>query len=311
MPRRLGRVVVLAERRGLRANASGTALDNLLGGRSLGVYYQPILARRVGADGIGRWRVVGAEALVRAGDGGTLLRPAQFLPEVERAGLLSPLFQFVLAESLAAMLEWQRDHGLTLGVGVNLHTSALLDDALPGLLAGLLDAAGVAPSRLTLELTEHAPIADLRQAAVNLGRLRRAGVRAALDDFGAGVSTATRLAALECDELKIDRALVQGLEHSDEQRCVVESLIELAHGRGMSACAEGVESHAALRLLAAFDCDRVQGFVVARPAPAAAFIERAREWEARALFTGIAEDRQLPLPGFGAIAAGGDHDALA
>jgi EAL domain-containing protein (putative c-di-GMP-specific phosphodiesterase class I) len=311
MPRRLGRVVVLSERRAPRRHAPGSALDNLLGSRSLGVFYQPILARRVGRDGIGRWRVVGAEALVRAGDGGAVLRPAQFLPEIERAGLMTPLFQFVLAESLAAMLEWQRDHGLTLGVGVNLHTGALLDDALPGFLEGLLDATGVAPWRLTLELTEHAPIADLRLAAANLRRLRRVGVRTALDDFGAGFSTATRLAWLECDELKIDRVLVQGLEHSDEQRCVVESLIELAHGRGMTACAEGVETHAALRLLAAFGCDRVQGFVVARPAPAAKFVERAREWEARALFTGVDEDRQLALPGFGLPLAGGDHDALA
>jgi EAL domain-containing protein (putative c-di-GMP-specific phosphodiesterase class I) len=311
MPRRLGRVVVLSERRGLRPNAAGSALDDLLGGRSLGVCYQPILARRVGADGIGRWRIDGAEALVRAGDGGTVLRPAQFLPEVERAGLMASLFQFVLAEALSAMLEWQRDYGLTLGVGVNLHTAALLDDTLPGLLEGLLDATGVAPSRLTLELTEHAPIADLRHAAANLRRLRRVGLRAALDDFGAGFSTATRLAWLECDELKIDRALVQGLEHSDEQRCVVESLIELAHGRGMSACAEGVETHAALRLLSAFGCDRMQGFVVARPSPAAAFVERAREWEARALFTGVAEDRQLPLPGIGRAMVGEDRDAFA
>jgi diguanylate cyclase len=306
-PRRLGRVVVLSQRPVPPARAPGSSLERVLDGRALEVHYQPILARRVGADGIGHWRIDGAEALVRAGGGaGPLLHPARFLPAIERAGLMAPLFQFVLAESLAAMLEWQRGFGLTLGVGVNLHCAALQDDALPELLAGLLAATGVAPARLTLELTESEPIADRRRAAANLQRLRRAGLRAALDDFGAGFSTATRLAWLECDELKIDRALVQGLEHSDEQRCVVESLIELAHGRGMSACAEGVETHAALRLLGAFGCDRVQGFVIARPAPAAAFAECAREWQARALFTGVAGHRQLPLPGFGTTAGGGD-----
>ena len=311
MPRRLGRVVVLSERRGTRERRELPALDHLLGGRALGVSYQPILARRVGADGVSRWRVDAAEALVRAGAGGTALRPGQFLPEVERAGLMPSLFQFVLAEALSALLAWQKHHGLTLSVAVNLHTAALLDDSLPGLLAGLLDAADVAPARLTLELTEHAPIADLRRAACNLARLRRAGLRAALDDFGTGFSTATRLAWLECDELKIDRAVVRGLEHSDEQRCVVESLIELAHARGMSACAEGVETQAALRLLSAFGCDRVQGFVVARPAPAAAFVELARGWEARALFTGVAEHSQLPLPGVGCAEQGEDLDAIA
>ncbi len=314
MPRRLGRVVVLSERRGLRRHVPSSALEQLLGGRALGVFYQPILARGVGSDGVSRWQVVGAEALVRAGGAcgaGTTLRPAQLLPAIERAGLMSSLFQFVLAESLSALLEWQRDHQLTLGVGVNLHSGALLDDGLPGLLEGLLAATAVEPSRLTLELTEQAPITDLPQAAANLARLRRIGVRAALDDFGAGFSTATRLAWLACDELKIDRALVQGLEHSDEQRYVVESLIELAHGRGMSACAEGVETHAALRLLGAFGCDRVQGFVVARPAPAASFVARAREWQARAFATGAAEDRQLPLPGFGLPFFAGGRDAVA
>ncbi len=310
MPRRLGRVVVLSARRGLRTNATGSALDTPLDGRTLGVFYQPVLAHHVGADSIGRWRVAGAEALVRAGDGGTVLRPAQFLPEIGRAGLLGSLFQFVLAEALSAMLEWQRDHGLRLAVGVNVHTDALLDDALPGFLDGLLGAAGVDPSRLTLELTEHVPLADLGRAAENLRRLRRVGVRAALDDFGTGTTTASWLAWFECDELKIDRALVQGLEHNDDQRAVVESLIELAHARGMTACAEGVETHAALRLLAAFGCDRVQGYLVARPAPAAAFVGHVREWEARALFTGIAEHRAFAGSGPADVAAG-DLDALA
>jgi len=297
MPRRLGRVVVLTARRGLRTNATGSAIDRLLGGRTLGVFYQPVLAHEVGADGVGRWHVAGAEALVRAGDGGTVLRPAQFLPEIERAGLMGPLFQFVLAEALSAMLEWQRDYGLRLALGVNAHTEALLDDGLPGLLDGLLGAAGVEPSRLQLELTGHAPLADLGRAAANLQRLRRVGVRAALDDFGAGLSTASRLAWFECDELKIDRALVQGLEDSDDQRSVVESLVALAHARGMTACAEGVETLAALRLLAHFGCDRAQGFVIARPVPAASFVGQVREWQARALFTGVAEDRLQGAPG--------------
>jgi len=298
MPRRLGRVVVLSERRGSRSDARRVSLDAVLGGRTLGVVYQPILERRLGADGIGRWRVEGAEALVRAGDGGTTLRPGQFLPQIERAGLMPTLFHFVLAESLSAVIGWQREHDLALSMGVNLHTGALLDDELPPLLEGLLDATGVAPSRLTLELTETAPIENLKHAALNLKRLRRIGVRTALDDFGAGFSTATRLAWLECDELKIDRALVQGLEHSDERRCIVENLIELAHDRGMAACAEGVETHAALKLLGALGCDRVQGFLVARPAPAPTFITRARDWQARALLAVVSEDRQLPLPGF-------------
>jgi EAL domain-containing protein (putative c-di-GMP-specific phosphodiesterase class I) len=309
MPRRFGRVIMLS-RRARRDMGRDSALDRLLSGRALGICYQPILARRVGADGVGRWRIEAAEALERADGVDSALRPAPFLPRGARAGPMPPSFSFVLAEALAALLEWQRHVDLALGVGINLHTAALLDDTLPQFLEELLAAADVAPSRLTLELGGE-PTADPARAAANLRRLRRAGLRVALDDFGAGSLTANRLAALECDELKIDPALVQGFEQRDERCTLIESLIELAHERGMVACAAGVETLAALRLLGAFGCDRVQGLVVARPLPAAAFIEGVREWEARALFTGAAENPQLPLPGSGTGGTAGSLDALA
>jgi EAL domain-containing protein (putative c-di-GMP-specific phosphodiesterase class I) len=292
MPRRLGRVVVLAERSS-RPSGAVTDFDGPLGGRTLGVQYQPILARRGDA-----WRVDGAEALVRAyADRRPVLRPDRLLPAIERAGLLDRLFLYVFADALAAAREWERA-GARLGVAVNLHAGALLDDALPDLLIGLLDAAEVPAGRVTLEITERSPLTDLTRAATNLRRLRDAGVRAAIDDFGAGWSTPARLARLPCDELKIDRALVQGLEHSEEQRGVVESLIEAAHARGMVVCAEGVESMPALRLLEFYGCDRAQGWLVGRPGAAAAVPTAAGRWAVYGACTeaGVA---QLSLPGLG------------
>ncbi len=313
--RRLGRVIVLSERRAPRPVAPATALEKLLGGRPLNVLYQPILARRLAADGVSRWQIAGVEALVRAGGSrGECLKPQQFLPLIERAGLMPALFKFVLAESLVAVLDWERRSGLALGVAVNLHASALLDDTLPEFLNDLLMAVGVAPQRLTLELTEGAPIADLKQAARNLKRLRECGVRAALDDFGVGFSTTTRLAWLKCDELKIDRALVLGLERCEEQRCVVENLITLAHANGMTACAEGVETPAALRLLGAFDCDRAQGYLVSRPVDAESIVALAKQWGARDEVACESDDPQMQLPGFafaGALSYAGDMNAVA
>jgi EAL domain-containing protein (putative c-di-GMP-specific phosphodiesterase class I) len=296
MPRRLGRVVVLSERASRGANAE-PAFDGPLGGRTLAVHFQPMLARRGAA-----WRVDGAEALVRAyGDRRPALRPDRLLPAVERAGLMDRLFLFVLAESLTAVREWERA-GLRLGVAVNVHAGALLDDGLPDLLSGLLDAADIAPTRVTLEITEQAPLADVARAAANLRRLRAAGVRAALDDFGAGWSTPERLARLQCDELKLDRALVRGLEHCEEQRAVVESLIDSAHSRGMAVCAEGVESMAALRLLEVYGCDRAQGFLVGRPGEASALPAAVGRWAAVGART---DDSivQLCLPGLGLAGA--------
>jgi EAL domain-containing protein (putative c-di-GMP-specific phosphodiesterase class I) len=296
-PRRLGRVVVMSERRTERPATAATdpAFDAVLGDRTLGVQFQPVVT--LGREG---WQASGAEALVRAYSlGGLVLRPERLLPAVERAGLLDRLFLFVLTESLAAVRDWER-RGCRLGVAVNVHASALLDDALPDAVGALLDFARVAPARLTLELTERSTITDLTRASANLRRLRAAGVRIALDDFGAGFSTHTRLARLDCDELKIDRALVQGLEDCEEQRCIVESLVALAHSRGMAACAEGVETAAALRLLQMYGCDRAQGYFVARPLAADAMPAFAADWRKRA---GEPGDRvaQLSLPGLGRL----------
>ena len=298
VPRRLGRVVVLSEGRPRGSDRWDPALERVLAGRQLNVAFQPILKRHAPADGAARWRIASAEALIRASDGrGGSLRPDKLLPLIERAGLMHRLFLFVLSEALSAARGWERDAVARLGLSINLHVGALLDDALPNFLLGLLDAADFEPHRLTLELTESAPIEDLQHAAANLQRLRRAGVRAALDDFGAGFSTTTRLAWLECDELKIDRALVQGLERSDEQRCVVEHLIALAHSHGMSACAEGVETDAALRLLGAYGCDRAQGYLIAKPQPSEALPAAIRDWQQRSGSWQPEGSKQLSLPG--------------
>jgi EAL domain-containing protein (putative c-di-GMP-specific phosphodiesterase class I) len=312
-PRR-ARVVILCERDTAPAATPAATLAHATG-RRFGVLFQPIIAREADADGLSRWRYAGAEALVRAESGrGLTVRPDQLLPVLERCGLMPTLFDFVLGETLAAVALWQRAGASRLGAAVNLHAAALLDERLPDALGALLSVAGIAPQRLTLEISESAPISDLRRAARTLRQVRAQGVRVALDDFGAGFSTTTRLDWLECDELKIDRALVQGLECSDEQRCVVENLIALAHANGMAALAEGVETETALEILSDLGCDRAQGYLVARPLPAAALAGRSCAWQARTAAAAVARERQLPLPGFGPATAwwtGGELDAIA
>jgi EAL domain-containing protein (putative c-di-GMP-specific phosphodiesterase class I) len=308
---RRARVVLLSARE--PAAATPAAALARATGRRFGVLFQPIVARERESDGLCRWQYAGAEALVRAESGkGLTVRPDQLLPVLERCGLMPTLFDFVLGEALEALGLWARSGAARLGVAVNLHAAALLDERLPEALAALLDVAGVAPGRLTLEISESAPLNDLKRAARTLRRVRALGVRVALDDFGAGFSTLTRLHWLECDELKIDRALVQGIEHCDEQRYVVENLIALAHTHGMAAVAEGVETDAALDILSDFGCDRAQGYLVARPVPAGELAGRARAWHGRK--AGAGRERQLPLPGFGhnfAWWSGGELDAIA
>ncbi len=314
-PRRRARVVLLSPSPDEVPAATPAAELARVTGQRFGVLFQPIIAREPDAEGLSRWQYAGAEALVRADAGrGLTVRPEQLLPALERCGLMPTLFDFVLGAALEALALWQRAGAARLGVAVNLHATALLDERLPEAIGALLSVAGIAPQRLTLEISESAPIKDLRRAARTLKRVRAQGVRVALDDFGAGFSTTTRLNWLECDELKVDRALVQGLEYCHEQRCIVEHLITLAHARGMVALAEGVETEAALEILTDFGCDRAQGYLVARPLPALDLADSGRVWYQRTAAAAALRERQLALPGFGPMSAwwsGGELDAIA
>ena len=293
--RRLNRVVTLSDVR--RPTPRNPELSDVLAGRQLTVAYQPIVARRH-ADGHERWCVDGVEALLRAHTpAGAVLRPDRLLPAIEKAGLLKPLFMFVFAESLN-MWRTLRDQGQSLSLSVNVHAQVLQDDDLPRMICTLLELAGLPPERFTLELTESNPIVDMPRAARNLWRLRRSRVRIALDDFGSGFSTQTRLDCLETDEIKIDKALVTGIEHMDEQRRIVEHVVELAHVRGMAVCAEGVETQAALDVLGGLGVDRAQGFLIGRPQFEAALPELLRQWGRGRDVDATGEHPQLLLPGF-------------
>ena len=299
--RRLGRVVALADVR--RSSKRDAALTDVLSGRHLAVAFQPIVARRnTGCHE--RWCMDGVEALIRAHSlTGSVLRPDRLLPAIERAGLVQPLFMYVFAESLTT---WRAmsEQGLNIALSVNVHAQVLQDDELPRTICALLDLTGIAPEHFTLELTESGPIVDMPRAARNLWRLRRHRVRVALDDFGSGFSTQARLDCLECDEIKIDKGLVLGIEHVDEQRRIVEHMVELAHARGMSVCAEGVETQAALDILGSLRVDRAQGFLIGRPQFESTLAQALRRWGTGRDLDATGDHPQLVLPGFHDTGAG-------
>lgn len=293
--RRLGRVVALSEPR--RCAAVAADLADVLAGRHLSVVFQPIAARRR-EGGSERWCIDGVEALLRGHTpAGSVLRPDKLLPAIERAHLVKPLFLFVFAESLTNCCQL-RARGLRVALSVNVHAEVLQDDSLPGTICSLLEMSGVPAQDFTLELTETGPIVDMPRAAANLRRLRQAQVRVALDDFGSGFSTHTRLDCLEADEIKIDKALIVGVEHADEQRRIVEHVVSLAHARGMRVCAEGVETPAALETLGGLGVDRAQGYLIGRPQAGEALVRTLRAWGRECARTQGGGHPQLSLPGF-------------
>ncbi len=234
-----------------------TALDT---GQLL-LHYQPKLDLRTNA-------ITGFEALVRwQHPQHGLIMPAEFIPLIEQTGLVRHLTAFVLAEALQQWREWNRGDELTIAVNISPHS--LNDPDFPELVEVMLREYEVPERTLELEVTENALAFDEELSSETLHRLRRAGVKVVLDDYGSAYSSLGRLLDLPIDELKIDRKFVGALTRDPDSAEIVRSTIALGHRLGMTVIAEGVESEEALRELAALDCDGAQGYYISMPKPAA------------------------------------------
>jgi diguanylate cyclase len=238
-------------------------LRQALDREELVLHYQPKLR-------LGTGRIVGLEALVRwMHPEQGLLPPGEFVPLAEQTGLIKPLTSFVLRSALHQLAAW-RQAGHELSIAVNVSERSLLDPEFPTEVAELLEATGVPPARLELEITEGTIMADPERAAAVLRRLDGLGVALSLDDFGTGYSSLSRLRELPISEIKIDRSFAARIETDERDVAIMRSTIELGHNLGCSVVAEGLETAAALDRVAALGCDTGQGFHIARPLDAQA-----------------------------------------
>ena len=225
--------------------------------QKLHMLYQPKVSL---ADGTLR-RV---EALVRWEDPalGTI-EPSRFVPLAERYGLIDQLTQWGLRTTLRQWLKW-RDAGLDTHVAFNISALSLESLDFPDLVERMCRALEVPTDRLVLELTEGAtqPLIKLMDT---LTRFRIKGIGLAIDDFGTGYSSLMQLRQLPFTEVKIDRLFIEDAPVSEDSRLIVKTMIDLAHGLGLTATAEGVETVDQLRMLRELGCDVAQGYLIAQP----------------------------------------------
>jgi EAL domain-containing protein (putative c-di-GMP-specific phosphodiesterase class I) len=163
-------------------------------------------------------------------------------------------------------------------MAVNIAPSLLTAIDLPERIESLLGAEGVAPSRLIVEITEDAMVANEVIAADILLRLRIKGVGLAIDDFGTGYSSLASLARMPFNELKIDRSFVHNCRADNDFMKIVKASIGIAHDLNMKAVAEGIEDEATKDILANLKCDIGQGYLFSKPLPAADFIDWVFDW---------------------------------
>jgi diguanylate cyclase (GGDEF)-like protein len=221
-------------------------------------------------------KVIAVEALVRwQHPSRGLLYPDAFLPAAEQTELIEDLTRWVLRR--ASLDLPQLDPSGQLAVAVNVSARSLGRPDFAADVLGALAEAATDPARVILEITETALMADPARASRTLLELTRAGLRISIDDFGAGHTSLGYLATLPITELKIDKAFVLSMLTDDRNTAIVRSVIELGHGLGFTVTAEGVETMDMLRQLSGLRCDTVQGYLLARPAPAADLADRLDE----------------------------------
>ena len=229
--------------------------------RLLNLVYQPQFEMRSGA-------ICGAEALIRWKHPtlGTL-EPREFLPLVREHGLMDAVTDMVLWQAVGDASEWH-ERGTDIPVAINLWARSLDEDTLPDRIMSVLDAHGMSARLLTVEITEELVVADFAKGRAVLNRLRDAGIRVAIDDFGSGYSTLTYLRELPIDEVKLDRQLIAPILYDRRAATIARSVIELAEEFGIASVAEGVENEETVRWLKKFGCDVVQGNYFCGPLPA-------------------------------------------
>jgi diguanylate cyclase (GGDEF)-like protein len=234
-----------------------------LEGEQFVVFYQPIFDAHTRS-------ITGAEALLRwRHPTRGMLSPAEFIPIAEESGLIVHLTQFVLERSCADAVLWQREHGTSLTVAVNLSGRAIDLADIQAMVHDALHHSGLAATQLEVELTESMLMERSGNANALIVALKALGVRVSIDDFGTGYSSLSYIKTFAIDTLKIDRSFVRGLPADANGAAIVRAIVAMAGTLNLRVVAEGVETQEEYEFLLSTGCDRVQGFLLGRPVPAA------------------------------------------
>jgi diguanylate cyclase (GGDEF)-like protein len=248
-----------------------SALRRALERDELVVHYQPQAELSSG-------HIVGAEALLRWQHPELgLLPPAEFLPLAEETGLILAIGEWTLEHVCRQAQAW-RSHGLPpLRLAVNLAARQFYQGDFARRVAATLARHGLDPRLLELELTEGVLMQNTQGTIAILAELHALGVRLAVDDFGTGYSSLSYLKRFPIDTVKIDRSFVADIPRDADDAAIVTAIIAMAHGLGIRAVAEGVETCEQMEFLRRRGCDEVQGFLLGRPLPSAGFEQLLRE----------------------------------
>lgn len=247
-----------------------TGLHRALQARQFTLHYQPQVELKGGALG-------SAEALIRWNSPNRGQRvSADFIPVAEQSGLILEIGDWALNEACRQYAQWRREGEAPPRLALNISAEQLRQRNFLDSVRNALIRSDVPPWALELEFQESALLADLQRTGSILAELADLGVRLAVDDFGAGLSSVSCLRHYPIEVVKIDRSLVNGVLHDANAAAMSHALILMARSLGKQTVAEGVESEAELEYLKSIGCDFVQGYFLGRPMPAEDFLQFMR-----------------------------------
>jgi diguanylate cyclase (GGDEF)-like protein len=240
-------------------------LRHALENNALALHYQPQINLVTG-------QISGVEALLRWEDPELgKVPPDVFIPIAEEYGLIVAISEWVINEACRQAQHWAQAFSMPITMSINISAVHFNSQNLETMIASALEATGLNPNYLELELTETSILQDLNQAIETLETFKSMGLKLALDDFGTGYSSLSYLMKLPFDRLKIDQSFIRNLKTETKGTAIVAAIISMSHSLGMSVIAEGVEQEEHVQVLLQMRCDHVQGYYISRPITAHKF----------------------------------------
>ncbi|OYT88125.1 MAG: histidine kinase [Burkholderiales bacterium PBB6] len=275
--------------RGLERLELETALHKALERDELLLYYQPQID-------VQHNRLVGVEALMRWKRGDQIVPPASFIDTAEETGLIVPMSEWALREAARQAAIWRDAFGFSETIAVNVPARVFMRSDLLSGLCSAVEAHGLPPSTIQLEITENSLREEESRILSTLHALNDIGVQFSVDDFGTGYSNLRRMAELPIAEIKIDRSFVVDLGSGPKPAMLIATIVALARNMGLRVIAEGVETSSQVRELMSLGCHLMQGYYFSRPVPG----DQLQAWAIRHLQNAdmplVADDATAALP---------------
>ncbi len=252
-------------------------LREAIKGDQFELYYQPQIDAR-------SQEIVGVEALIRWNHPTRgIVPPFTFIPLSEETGMIIPIGEWVLNSACHQAKRWL-DKGIRVRMGVNLSVKQLQLEDFSVLVASVLEASGLPPEQLDLEVTESMAISDLKNTISVLEKIRELGVLTSMDDFGTGYSSLSYLQQLPLCTMKIDRAFIKDIDEDGNNAEIAKTIIDLSRNLGLHVIAEGIETRSQFEQLLMHGCDEIQGFYFSKPLNAAEFEALYEKTQGRLFF---------------------------